>query len=30
MRVTKPRKDFADDSFSFTEKDAGDTTNDLK
>lgn len=30
MRVTKPRKDFADENFSFTEKDAGDTTNDLK
>ena len=28
--MTKPRKEFADENFSFTEKDAGDTTNDLK
>ena len=30
MRVTKPRRDFADDSYSFTEKDHGDGTFDLK
>ena len=30
MRVTKPRREFADENFSFTEKDAGDATNDLK
>ena len=30
LRVTKPRKEFADDSFSFTEKDHGDGTFDLK
>ena len=30
MRVTKPRRDFHDDGFSFTEKDQGDSTHDLK
>ena len=30
MRVTKPRRDFGDDNFSFTEKDHGDGTFDLK
>ena len=30
LRVTKPRREFADDSYSFTEKDHGDGTFDLK
>jgi len=30
MRVTKPRKEFGDDNFQMIEKEANESTNDLR